>query len=88
MKPQELADVRTSFGMGRKQFAMLLGYTGEARNMWITIKRYEKGERKIPPMLERLVRLLVWHKSDFGYLPDLDREGARVPLEMPSEFVE
>lgn len=86
MKPQEFAEARSAFGMGRKDFADLLGYTGSARNNWVTIKRYENGERDIPPTIERLVRMLMWFKSDFGYLPDLDR-GERVPMTFP-EFTE
>ena len=88
MSPKELADARKSFGMGRKAFGAFLGFGGDSRNIWITIKRYELGERQIPLPVQRLVRLLVWHKSDFGYLPDLDREGERVPLDTSGEFVE
>lgn len=89
MKPRELQEIRESFGMTRNQFGrVILGYTGESRNIWNTVKRYESNGRPIPPLVQRLVRLLVWHKSDFGYLPDLDRDGARVPLKMPSEFIE
>ena len=35
--------------------------------------------------IERLVRLLVWYKADYGYLPDLDN-GERAPAAMPAEF--
>ena len=87
MTPMEFSEIRKSFGMGRKEFGDLLGYTGHGRNIWITIKRYETGERDIPPMVERVVLLLSWFKSDFGYLPDLGR-GERAPLELPAEFVE
>jgi hypothetical protein len=88
MRPQELSDARHSFGMGRKQFARLvLGYSGEDRNSWIVMKRYETGQKPIPEYIARLVLMLTWFKSDFGYLPDLER-GERVPLEMPAEFDE
>lgn len=83
MKPEEFAEARQSFGLGRREFGRLLGYHGESRNVYMTVKRYEVGTRVIPPTIERLVRLLVWYKSDFGYLPDLDR-GRREPMEMPA----
>lgn len=88
MDAQEFNEARQAFGMGRREFARLLGYTGSDRNNWITVKRYENGERDIPPTIERLVRLLVWHRSDFGYLPDLTRGGERVAMVMPGEFVD
>lgn len=83
MTPKELSDARDLFGLGRRDFAQLLGYTGEPRNNWLTIKRYETGERIIPPMVARLVRLLIWFKNDTGYLPDLDA-GERYPMALPA----
>lgn len=87
MSPAEFSEARENFGLGRREFGRLLGYTGEPRNIWITVKRYEEGAREVPPTIERLVRLLVWYKSDFGYLPDLDN-GGRAPMAMPQEFQE
>ena len=67
------------------KFGQLLGFTGENRNIYSTVKRYEEGRRDISPTVERLVLMLGWFKEDFGYLPDLDR-GERVPEKMPAEF--
>lgn len=85
MSPGELNQARQVFGLGRKDFGTLIGIAGEPRNVWITIKRYETGEREIPGTVARLVMLLLWYKSDCGYLPDLDN-GRREPMEMPEEF--
>lgn len=90
MTPQEFTAARQNFGMARKEFGVLLGYTGDLRNVYMTVKRYELGPdvhggRAIPPTIERLVRLLVWFKDDYGYLPDLDN-GRREPMEMPEVF--
>lgn len=71
--------------MGRRQFAVLLGYTGTSRTNWLVVKRYEIGEREIPPTIERLIRMLVWFQSDFGYLPDFDSDG-REPMILPDAF--
>ena len=79
MLGQALLDARLALGMKRLEFGFLLGMTGERRNIYSTIKRYEEGRRDISPMVERLPLMLLWHKSDFGYLPDLDR-GERVPV--------
>lgn len=74
MDGKEMAIVRQAFGLGRREFALLLGYTGESRNNWITIKRYETGERDIPPTIERLVILMRWYHQANGAVPDFDLE--------------
>ncbi len=85
MTGPELEEARLSFGMGRREFAELLGYTGSPQNYYKTLERYENGKRDIPPIVERLVLMLVWFKSDFGYLPNLDA-GERMPAQQPAEF--
>lgn len=80
MAPGDLLAVRKSFDLSRKQFAALLGYTGEERNVYMTLKRYEDGIREIPPMVERLALLLSWFKADHGYLPDLDNGSRERPV--------
>lgn len=80
-----MVDLRIALGMGRIEFGYLLGFTGEKRNIYATMKRYEEGRRPISPTVERLILMLAWFKEDFGYLPDLDR-GERVPLKTPEEF--
>ncbi len=59
---------RKSFGLGRREFASLLGYTGAPKNNWLTVKRYEIGERDIPPTISRLVQMLEWYYNEFGIL--------------------
>lgn len=85
MQGAKLLEARLVLGMKRLEFGHVLGMTGENRNIYSTIKRYEEGRRPISPMVERLVLMLLWHKSDFGYLPDLDR-GERVPMAVPAEL--
>lgn len=69
-----MAIVRHSFGLGRREFAALLGYTGEPRNNWVTIKRYETEAREIPPTIERLVLLMRWYHSTYGQAPDFSND--------------
>jgi hypothetical protein len=79
MPGSEFRRLRKEWNMDRRQFGELLGYTGEPRNIVITMKRFEYNKREIPPAAERLLMMLVWFKSDHGYLPDLDR-GSRRPM--------
>ncbi len=78
MDPDAFEAIRKSFDMSRKEFGTFLGYTGEVRNIYMTVKRYEEGTRPIPPTIERLVLLLKWFHADHGYAPDLDN-GERRP---------
>lgn len=85
MPARKLHDARMVFGMNRIKFGQMLGMTGENRNIYATVRRYEEGLRPISPMVERLVKLLLWHKEDFGYLPNLDG-GERLPAKIPEDF--
>lgn len=85
MPGRKLHEARMAFGMKRIEFGQMLGMTGENRNIYVTVRRYEEGLRPISPMVERLVKLLLWHKEDFGYLPDLD-SGDRMPVKVPEDF--
>ena len=87
MNAREINAARHAFGLGRKDFGYLIGFSGDPRNIWVTIKRWENGERAIPENIARLVQLLVWFKDDYGYLPDLDNH-RREPMEMPKEFAD
>jgi transcriptional regulator with XRE-family HTH domain len=84
MSGRDMRDLRIALGMARVEFGQLLGFTGENRNIYSMVKRYEEGRRPISPTVERLILMLGWFKEDFGYLPDLDR-GERVPETMPPE---
>lgn len=85
MEGARLTEARLAFGMSRLEFGYLIGMTGKPENIKDTIHRYETGVRDISPMCERLVLMLLWHKEDFGYLPDLD-SGQRVPVKTPEDF--
>jgi hypothetical protein len=85
MTPRELNDARHSFGLGRKDFGKLIGYSGDPRHIWVSVKRMETGERPIPENIQRLVQLLVWFKADHGHLPDFEA-GTRGPLRIPEAW--
>lgn len=80
----KLLEARLELGMKRLEFGHLLGMSGDNRNIYSTIKRYEDGRRGISPMAERLVLMLLKHKADFGYIPDLDSGEPKIPAEFTS----
>lgn len=59
MDPAEFAAARASLGLGRREFGKLLGYTGNPRNIYATVRRYEEGIRYIPPAVAQKVRALT-----------------------------
>ena len=73
MDGEDMLLCRKQFDMKRIEFGQLLGMTGQNRNIYNTIKRYEEGRRPISPTVERLLIMLKWHHRDHGHLPDLDQ---------------
>jgi len=87
MNAREINAARHAFGLGRKGFGKLIGYQGDPRNIWVSVKRMETGEREVPPTVARMVQLLLWFKDDYGYLPDLDNR-RREPMQIPEAFAD
>jgi len=85
MDAKKLNAARHEFGLGRRDFGRLIGYSGNPNHIWVSVKRMETGERAIPENIARLVQLLVWFKEDHGHLPDLDA-GTRGPLRIPEKW--
>lgn len=54
----EMQAIREKLGMERKDFGLLLGYTGDLAQIYKTIQRYESGRRRISPMIARLTYLV------------------------------
>ena len=70
MRPSEFCCIREKLGLSRRQFADILGYSGDSQQIYKTMKRYEMGKRPIPPMLARLVWLLACYNHRAGSLPE------------------
>lgn len=62
--------------MGRRQFALALGYNGTNETNWLVIRRYETGQKPIPPLVGRMAWLLLQFKSN-AHIP-LDESRAPV----------
>jgi len=59
MTGAELADIRRSLGLSTNQMGRALGYHGP--NMHVTVRRYERGERPVPPTIARLAEMFKMH---------------------------
>lgn len=68
-----MLECRRQFGLTRIEFGQLLGFTGDNRNIYSTVKRYEEGRRPISPTVERLVILLRAYHAQNGRVPNLDQ---------------
>lgn len=79
MAGRDLESIRRELGLRKIEFGQLLGMTGENRNIYTTIMRYEAGRRDISPTVERLALMLIWFKRERGYIPDLDRGDMAAP---------
>ena len=58
MTGEQFQGIRESLKLKRVAFGRALGYTGEDRNIWKTIQRYEDGQKPVPPMVGRMAWLL------------------------------
>ena len=76
MNPQHMQLIREHMGLGRRDFARLLGYSGSDAQNWWAIARMEKGVEKngrpISPMCARLVLLVYREWLATGKLVDFD----------------
>ena len=70
MTPETVAAIRSTLGLGRRDFARLIGYTGSDSNNWWTIARMESGKRPISPASARLISMIYLYWKTMGKLPD------------------
>jgi DNA-binding transcriptional regulator YiaG len=82
MAPEQLAFIRDALGLGRREFALLLGYTGSAEQNWIQMKRMETGAKPITETTARLALLIYRHWRETGRLPVFDMGELPAPPEV------
>jgi transcriptional regulator with XRE-family HTH domain len=58
MDGKKMRTIRSSQGMTRVEFGHALGYSGDDHNIDRTVKRYEQGEKEIPPWIATVARVL------------------------------
>ncbi|MFA5900075.1 MAG: helix-turn-helix transcriptional regulator [Hyphomicrobium sp.] len=54
MTGDELNDIRTRLGLSTSQLGYALGFSGSKSNVSTTIRRFEHGEKPVPPWIARL----------------------------------
>ena len=61
MTGTELKDLRAKLGLSTTQLGRAVGYVGTDNTTSVTIRKYESGQKPVPRMLARLVRLFERH---------------------------
>ncbi len=59
MTPEEFKTIRTKLGLTQQQMAEWLGYGG--KHLHRTVRRWEAGDRTIPPSVAKLMRFTLVH---------------------------
>lgn len=54
MTGAQLKAIRETFGLSASAMGRALGYSGPKANIAVHIRRLERGDRRIPPSVERL----------------------------------
>lgn len=75
MTGDELADIRRRLKLSIVNFGLALGYSGAEENINRTIRRYEIGDKPIPPWIARLAIMF----DRYGVPRDFRDEGERLP---------
>ena len=57
MTGAELKAIRETFGLSASAMGRALGYSGPKANIAVHIRRLERGDRPIPPPIDRLARM-------------------------------
>lgn len=75
MTGDELADIRKRLRLSTLRFGLALGYSGGDVNINRTIRRYEIGDKPVPPWIARLA--LMYDR--FGIPQDFLDEDENLP---------
>lgn len=54
MTGDDLNEIRTRLGLSTAQFGYALGFSGSKSNVSTTIRRFEHGDKPVPPWIARL----------------------------------
>lgn len=83
MSDSEVRDIRERLGMGRTEFALLLGYLGSDENNKVRVRRLEAEDEPHLLLLRYLWLIEAWKDEHDGSLPHwpnhLRIEGTRKP---------
>jgi transcriptional regulator with XRE-family HTH domain len=57
MTGEEFATIRKRLGLSLYDWGRALGYEGNRNTIQVAVSRYERGDRDIPPWINRLARM-------------------------------
>lgn len=61
MDGSEFSAIRARLGLSVIEFGRAFGYQGDDNSVSVTIRRYERDEKPIPPWIERLALMFGRH---------------------------
>jgi transcriptional regulator with XRE-family HTH domain len=70
MTGSELRALREELGLSASSMGIALGYSGPRSNISVTVRRLERGTRRIPPSVEKL----AWMIAYYGIPPEWEAE--------------
>jgi len=70
MTPRQFAAIRKRLGLSAYAMGKALGYEGNRNTLQVGIRKYESGERELPPWIARLAEMYDAHGVPGKYLPD------------------
>lgn len=69
MTPRQFAAIRKRLGLSLYAMGQALGYEGNRNTVQVAVKRYENGDRELPPWIARLAEMYDAHGVPEKYLP-------------------
>lgn len=73
MTGKELQAIRRRLKLSFVRFGLVLGYSGADKNIQTTMRRYEIGDKPIPPWIERLAIMYDLHGVPKRFLDEDER---------------
>ena len=64
MTGPEFTAIRKRLGLSTVEMGRALGYEGQDNTVSVTVRRYESGQRDIPPWIARLAAMYGKHGLD------------------------
>ncbi len=70
MTGEDMKRIRHQLGFSTLQLGRAIGYVGGENTVSVTIRRYESGQREIPPWIGRLLLMFERYGVPPDFLPD------------------
>lgn len=82
MTGHELKAIRRSLGLTTRELGAALGYQGKPNTLSVLVRRYECGDRPIPPWISRLAEMFGRHgvPPDWTIFENASEEKTDLPI--------